>query len=88
MEKKNSTESLSEKDNLANRFQILGSADTHGPCGADYLGISPIGEKWIRDYRRQGGTGHYTSAMKSLVLYTNTGLAKHPYGRIEIRERK
>ena len=40
------------------QFQILG-VDIND---SDELGIKPISEEWLTLYRKQGGTGHYTSS--------------------------
>ena len=50
------------------------------------LGIKPIGEDWIRLYRTQGGKGHITANMHSLV-YTQNGKAVAVYKRILIRKK-
>lgn len=65
------------------QFEILGF---DGNEFVETLGIAEIGEKWVASYRSQGGTGHITSKMHSLVLLVN-GIAKTVYKRILIRKR-
>lgn len=72
-----------EKD-YSNDFEILGLDSTDFK---DELGIKPIGEKFISDYFKQGNKGHYSSKMKTLVLYEN-GLAKVKYKRILINRKE
>jgi len=52
------------------------------------IGIKRMGEKFIADYRSQGGKGHYTSNMKMLCYYDNDGKAKIPFSRILIRRKE
>lgn len=63
------------------QFQILG-VDIND---ADELGIKPISEEWLTLYRKQGGTGHYTSAMKVLTIINEK--AYSPYKRILIQRK-
>ena len=51
----------------------------------DDLGIGCIGQSWIDLYRSQGGTGHMTANMHSLV-YVHNGVAYSKYRRILIRK--
>ena len=51
------------------------------------IGIKRMGEKFISDYRAQGGKGHYTSNMKMLCYYDDKGRAKIPFSRILIRRK-
>ena len=44
-------------------------------------------EEFLADYRRQGGTGHYTKGMKMLCYYNSEGKAKIPFSRILIRNK-
>ena len=67
-----------------NQFELIG-AETGD--FADKLGIKPIGEKWISDYRLSGGTGHYTANMKSLVIYQKDGKPKKVFSRLLIRNK-
>lgn len=64
------------------QFEIVGAETGEY---AEKLGIRPIGKKWMEDYRKQGGTGHYTANMKSLVIYDKVGKAKKVFSRILIR---
>ena len=52
------------------------------------VGISNMPEEFLRDYRSQGGKGHYTKGMKMLCHYNSEGLAKVPFSRILIRYTK
>lgn len=52
----------------------------------DELGISQIGSDWIKLYKKQGGKGHYTENMHSLV-YIVDGKAGVSYKRILIRKK-
>ena len=67
------------------QFEILGADGI--PQSAIELGIDRIGEEWMQKYRANGGTGHYTANMKSIVLVRN-GIAKKPYSRIFIRRKQ
>ena len=64
------------------QFEIVGAETGEY---AEKLGIKPIGKKWMEDYRKQGGTGHYTANMRSLVIYDKAGKAKKVFSRILIR---
>ena len=70
------------------QFELLGCADYTGKYGSDELGIKPIGKTWMTKYRAQGGRGHYTANMTSLVYYDNKGDAKPTFKRILIKRRK
>ena len=50
------------------------------------LGIKEIGSEWVKLYRKQGGKGHITARMHSLV-YTHNGKAVSLYRRILIRKK-
>lgn len=67
------------------QFEILGADGI--PQYAEELNMGRIGEEWMRLYRNNGGTGHYTANMKSLVLIKN-GVPAKPYSRILIRRRQ
>ena len=67
------------------QFEIIG---TDSPYYVEELGIKRMGEKWIRDYRDSGGTGHLTANMHSLCLYDSKGIPKSVYKRILIRRRQ
>lgn len=66
------------------QFEIIGF---NGSDFAEELGIRAIGEEWCQIYRSQGGTGHMSPSMHSLVLLTN-GKAQTVYKRILIRRQK
>lgn len=51
----------------------------------DELGIREIGNKWIESCRRQGGKGHITASMHSLVYTSEDGIAVSIYRRVIIR---
>ena len=70
------------------QFEILGCADYTGKYGSDELGVGRIGEKWLKKYREQGGRGHYTANMTSVVYYGNKGEARPTFKRIFIKRRK
>ena len=46
---------------------------------------NPLGEDWMRLYRSQGGTGHFSAGMIGIVYRDSTGKARLPYGRLLIR---
>ena len=69
------------------QFEIIGCADYTGKYGSDEIGIGRIGEEWIEKYRVQGGKGHYTANMTSLVYYDSSGNAKNTFKRILIKRR-
>ena len=54
---------------------------------AELVGIKPIGKEWMAKYRAAGGTGHYTSNMRSLV-YIGNGIPQKTYFRILIRKKQ
>lgn len=65
------------------QFEIIGmtaSADTMD---------KPVrlGEIFMSEYRRQGGTGHFSANMYGVCYYDKYGKAKVPYGRILIKRR-
>jgi hypothetical protein len=68
-----------------NQFEIVG---TDSPYYVEELGIRKIGEKWVNDYRRSGGTGHITANMHSLCLYDKNGVPQSVYKRILIRKKQ
>lgn len=74
--------------NLGTEFDIIGTDGFKGKYGSTDLGVGKIGEKWLADYRENGGRGHYTANMRSLVYYNNEGKAKKTYFRILIRAKK
>ena len=67
------------------QFEILGADGI--PQYVEELKIGRIGEKWMKMYRENGGTGHYTANMHSIVLIKN-GVPKKPYSRIFIRRKQ
>ena len=69
------------------QFEIIGCADYTGKYGSDEIGINRIGEEWIAKYCAQGGKGHYTANMTSLVYYDTQGTAKNTFKRILIKRR-
>ena len=70
-----------------NQFEIIGCPDYTGLYGSDYTGVQRIGEKWIAKYREQGGRGHYTANMTSLVYFDEQGRACNTFKRILIRKK-
>ena len=65
------------------QFEIIGCMNI-----PDTLpGMGPIGIDWVERYRSQGGTGHVSANMMSLVFYTKDGTAKRSFDRIIIRNR-
>ena len=70
------------------QFEIIGCADYTGKYGSDEIGVSRIGEQWMEKYRKQGGRGHYTANMTSLVYYDNDGNACNTFKRILIRRKQ
>ena len=65
------------------QFEIVGM-DLND--SVEELGIKEIGERWVNLYRSQGGKGHITAKMHSLV-YTHNGKAVSLYRRILIRKK-
>ena len=70
------------------QFEIVGCADYTGKYGSDDIGVKRIGEDWIKAYREQGGKGHYTANMTSLVYYSIDGMARNTFKRILIKPKK
>lgn len=68
----------------SSQFQVLGM---DGKYWGEQLGIAPIGKKWCDLYFAQGGTGHMSPAMRSLVIIDGNGNARTVYKRILIRNR-
>ena len=66
------------------QFEIVG---TDSPYYIEELGIGRMGDKWILDYRKSGGTGHLTANMHSLCLYDCDGIPQSVYKRILIRHK-
>jgi len=65
------------------QFELIGSSDL--PDTLD--GIKPLGAEWIKKYREQGGTGHYTANMKS-VGYSANGKNKIIFSRLIIKNKE
>lgn len=64
------------------QFELIGSSDLSDTLA----GIKPLGEEWIKKYRKQGGTGHYTANMKS-VGYSAEGKHKIIFSRLIIKNK-
>lgn len=64
------------------QFEIIGISD----LPETMPGISPLGDVWIRTYRSEGGTGHYTANMRSLGL-SAYGRHKVAFSRLIIRNK-
>ncbi len=62
------------------QFELVGSSDL--PETMD--GVKILGKEWIDNYKKQGGTGHYTANMKS-VGYSANGKYKIIFSRLIIR---
>ena len=69
------------------QFDIIGCADYTGKYGSDDIGVGRIGEKWIETYRKNGGRGHYTANMTSLVYYDSDENARNTFKRILVRNK-
>ena len=65
------------------QFEIVGM-DLN--ASVEDLGIKEIGAEWVELYKKQGGKGHITAKMHSLV-YTHNGKAVSLYRRILIRKK-
>lgn len=66
------------------QFEILGMTAT-----AETMDIPvQLGEDFIKEYRKQGGTGHFSPNMYGVCYFDNNGNAKVPYGRIIIKRKK
>ena len=63
-------------------YEILG---TDLNSMVNELGIKEIGNEWLCVYRMQGGKGHLTANMHSLVYRASSGQAKSVYKRLLIR---
>lgn len=64
------------------QFQILGYEREDDII---QVGIKNFPEEFLKKYRENGGTGHYTKGMKSLCYYDYNGMPKVPFSRILIR---
>lgn len=59
------------------QFEIIGMS-----ANADAMDVPvQLGEAFIKEYRRQGGTGHVSANMYGVCYFDNKGKAKVPYGR-------
>lgn len=67
------------------QFEIIGCAEWRE--AAEQIGMDKIGQKWMEDYRKAGGKGHYTANMCAPVYYDKNGIAKAVFKRIFIRRR-
>ena len=69
--------------------------DKHCPEQFEIIGLSigtlfdgnELGAEFMKVYREQGGTGHYSEKMIGLALIDTDGKAKVPYGRILIKRK-
>ena len=46
-----------------------------------------FGEKFVKKYREQGGTGNISPGMYGVCYYDKNGKAKYPFGRVLIRKK-
>ena len=69
------------------QFEILGISTYRGKYGADWLGITPIGRRWIDSYRAYGGKGHYSAKMLLPVYFDKNDVPKVCYARILIKNK-
>ena len=69
------------------QFEILGMSGYQGKYGADWLGIKPIGQRWLDSYRAYGGKGHYSANMIVPVYFDKKGVPKPSYARVIIRNK-
>ena len=58
-----------------------------GKYGADWLGIKPIGRRWLDSYWAYGGRGHYSAKMLVPVYFDKNGVPKPSYARIIIKNK-
>jgi len=64
------------------QFEIIGMS-----ANADAMDVPvQLGEAFIKEYRRQGGTGHFSANMYGVCYFDNKGKAKVPYSRLFIRK--
>jgi hypothetical protein len=65
------------------QFEIIGMS-----ASADTMDVPvQLGEAFINEYRRQGGTGHFSANLYDVCYFDNKGKAKVPYRRIFIRKK-
>ena len=66
------------------QFEIIGLT-----ANAETMDIPvQLGSAFMKDYREQGGTGHFSDNMYGVCYYDQEGKAKVPYGRIIIRKKQ
>ena len=66
------------------QFQIIGLT-----ANSETMDIPvQLGSAFMKDYREQGGTGHFSDNMYGVCYYDQEGNAKVPYGRIIIRKKQ
>ena len=66
------------------QFEIIGLT-----ANAETMDIPvQLGTSFMKDYREQGGTGHFSDKMYGVCYYSHDGKAKVPYGRIIIRKKQ
>ena len=63
------------------QFTILGLTST----AETTPNAAQLGAEFMQEYRRQGGTGHFSANMYGVCYYDKDGKAKVPYGRLLIR---
>ena len=51
-------------------------------------GVKPVGEKWVSEYRKNGGTGHISPNMHCLIGYNKSNTPVSYYRRIIIRRKQ
>lgn len=64
-----------------NEFRIIGIGN-----GRSIPEIKPISAEALKIYKQNGGTGHYTTAMKILYYYDEQGKVKFPFSRIVVQK--
>ncbi len=65
------------------QFEIIGMSATQETMEQPVM----FGEEFIKIYRKQGGTGHFSPNMYGVCYFDSDGKAKVPYGRILIRNK-
>lgn len=66
------------------QFEIVGMSATAETMDTPVQ----LGNDFIKEYRRQGGTGHFSPNMYGVCYFDSRGKAKVPYGRILIKSKK
>lgn len=64
------------------QFELIGSSD----IPETLPGVKRLGKEWIDNYRKQGGTGHYTANMKSVGM-SSDGKNKIVFSRLIIKNK-